>query len=135
MDKRISLITLGVKDLKKSVAFYRDVLGFKPSKYSMDEVAFFDLQGTWLGLFPAKELAKDAGVPAKGSGFRAVTLSHNLRSAAEVDRLFTHLKKHKTKIVKPAQKADWGGYSGYFVDPDGHLWELAHNPFFWPGPK
>ncbi len=135
MDNRISLITLAVKDVKKSAAFYQNVLGFKPSKYSMPVIAFFGLKGTWLALYGAKHLAQDAGVSAKGSGFRGVSVSHNLRSAKEVDKLFARLKRHRVKIVKPPQKAEWGGYSGYFADPDGHLWELAHNPFFWIGPK
>ncbi len=135
MDPRISLVTLGVKDLAASVAFYRDVVGFPLSKKSSGDVAFFELRGTWLALFPAAALAKDAGVPAEGSGFRGVTLSHNMRSRAAVDMLFRDLEKKGATVVKPPSKAEWGGHTGYFADPDGHLWEVAYNPHFWVGPK
>lgn len=134
MDPRISLVTLGVKDLKASASFYRDVLGLKPSKRSTADVMFFELRGSWLGLFSREALAKDAGVSAEGSGFRGVTLSHNLRSRASVDMLFSNLKKKGATIVKEPSKAEWGGYTGYFADPDGHLWEVAYNPQFWVGP-
>ncbi len=134
MEPRISLITLGVKDLKASVAFYRDVLGLPRSKKSSGDAAFFELKGTWLALFPASALAKDAGVYAEGSGFRSVTLSHNLRSRAAVDMLFRELEKKGATIVKAPSKAEWGGYTGYFADPDGHLWKVAYNPHFRVGP-
>lgn len=135
MHPRISLITLGVSDLAASVAFYRDALGLPLHAASNADVAFFELNGTWLGLFPTAELAKDAGVANDGTGFRGVTLSHNLATEAEVDALFAELASKKVVIVKPPTKADWGGYHGYFRDPDGHLWEVAHNPFMWVGPK
>ena len=133
MKPRISMITLGVQDLKKSIAFY-EKLGL-PRMDSPPEVAFFTLNGTWLGLYGREALAKDANVPANGSGFDGITLSHNLKTEAEVDAVMAEAKEAGANIVKPAQKADWGGYHGYFKDPDGHLWEIAYNPYFWVGPE
>lgn len=130
MKPKISLITLGVKDLKRSLEFYRDGLGFETHNYNPDEgVVFFKLEGTWLSLFPRDELAKDATVSSQGDGFRGITLAHNEPSEADVDRVFAEaLAAGATEIKKP-QKTTWGGYSGYFADPDGHLWEVAYNPF------
>jgi uncharacterized glyoxalase superfamily protein PhnB len=101
---------------------------------SPPEVAFFTLNGTWLGLFGWDSLAEDVHVPSEGSGFRGVTIAHNVTSDAEVDALLKQAEAAGAKIVKPGQKVFWGGYSGYFQDLDGHLWEVAHNPFFWIGP-
>lgn len=128
MKPKISLLTLGVSDLKKSTKFYQD-LGFPLDKNSNENVSFFSLQGTWLGLFPADELAKDATVDPKGSGFRAVTIAHNVGSPEEADKTLEHAVSCGAELVKQGQKVFWGGYSGYFRDPDGHLWEVAHNPF------
>lgn len=132
MNPRISMITLGVSDLQTSIAFY-EKLGF-PRLDSPPEVAFFTLNGTWLGLYGREALAGDATVPADGGGFGGFTLSHNLASEAEVDAVMDEAKAAGAAIVKPAQKADWGGYHGYFRDPDGHLWEIAYNPYVWIGP-
>jgi catechol 2,3-dioxygenase-like lactoylglutathione lyase family enzyme len=126
----MSLVTLGVKDLQKSIAFYRDGLGWKTEVKEGDGVAFFQLSGIILSLFPRQELAKDAGMPAEGSGFPGITLAHNVGSEAEVDEVLRVAVKAGAKLQKPAQKVYWGGYSGYFADPDGHLWEVAHNPFW-----
>ena len=134
MKPYISMITLGVKDLKKSIEFYEKGLGLPRMPFD-GEIAFFELNGTWLGLYPNDELAKDAEVPAEGSGFRGVTLSHNLESKEEVDKQLIEAEKVGATIIKPAQEVDWGGYSGYFADPDGHLWEVAWNPFAHVGPK
>jgi uncharacterized protein len=128
MKPKISLITLGVSDLKRATKFYQD-LGFTVEKNSNDNVTFFALEGTWLGLFPSAELAKDATVDSAGSGFRAVTIAHNVASPEEVDHTLKHAVSCGATLVKPGQKVFWGGYSGYFKDPDGHLWEVAHNPF------
>lgn len=134
MKPRISMITLGVDDIPRAVSFYRDGLGF-PQLESPPEVAFFTLNGSWLGLYGREALAEDALVPSAGSGFNSFALAHNLASEAEVDELMTHVVSVGAELVKPPQKVFWGGYSGYFKDPDGHLWELAYNPFEWIGPK
>ncbi len=129
MEPRLSLVTLGVSDLERSTRFYRDVLGL-PQIPTPPSVAFFELGRTWLSLFPREELAADAGVPAEGSGFPGFSLAHNVRSEAEVNRLLDHVASNGGRIVKPGKRADWGGYSGYFADPDGFLWEVAWNPQF-----
>ncbi|MCE9683703.1 VOC family protein [Halomonas alkalisoli] len=134
MKPRISMITLGVRDLAASIRFYEEGLGL-PRMESPPEVAFFTLNGTWLGLYGREALAEDAGVPAEGSGFAGIALAHNLASEAEVDELLEQVVAAGAKLVKPGQKVFWGGYSGYFSDPDGYLWEVAHNPFVWIGPK
>ncbi|PXX97368.1 VOC family protein [Halomonas sp. LBP4] len=134
MKPRISMITLGVSDLARSIRFYEEGLGW-PRMESPPEVAFFTLNGTWLALFGRESLAEDAGVPAEGSGFAGFSLAHNLGTEAEVDALMTEAVAAGATLVKPAGKVFWGGYSGYFADPDGYLWEVAHNPFVWIGPK
>ncbi len=130
MDPRISIITLGVSDLAHSVEFYRDGLGL-PLREGGDGIAFFETNGTWLALFPRDSLAADATVPAEGEGFPRFTLAHNVRSRDEVDALLAHAVAVGGKAVKPAADTSWGGYSGYFSDPDGFLWEVAWNPHFW----
>ncbi|MBW6391098.1 MULTISPECIES: VOC family protein [Halomonadaceae] len=134
MKPRISMITLGVRDLAASIRFYEQGLGL-PRMESPPEVAFFTLNGTWLGLYGREALAEDAGVSAEGSGFAGIALAHNLASEAEVDELLEQAVAAGATLVKPGQKVFWGGYSGYFADPDGYLWEVAHNPFAWVGPK
>lgn len=134
MKPRISMLTLGVRDLARSRRFYEEGLGF-PRMDSPPEVAFFTLNGTWLALYGREALAGDAGLAAEGSGFSGVALAHNVASPAEVDAVLEQAVAAGAKLVKPGQKAFWGGYSGYFADPDGYLWEVAHNPLFWPGPK
>jgi hypothetical protein len=134
MQPRISMIMLGVRDLVQSVRFYRDGLGF-PQRESPPEVAFFTLNGSWLGLYGHEALAADATVSPAGSGFRGVALAHNVHGAAEVDRVLAQAVDAGATLVKPGQKVYWGGYSGYFADPDGHLWEVAWNPLFWVGPQ
>lgn len=133
MQPRISMITLGVRDLARAVEFYEQGLGL-PRRDSPPEVAFFTLNGTWLGLFGREALAEDATVSADGHGFEGFALAHNLDSEAAVDTLMAQALSAGAKLVKKPQKVFWGGYSGYFADPDGHLWELAHNPLFWVGP-
>ena len=129
MEQRLTYITLGVSDLKAASIFYEKKLGWKRSKSSMGDIVFFTLNGFILALYPRHELAKDATVPAKGSGFKGVTFSHNLGSEKEVDKLVASLKKKGVKVVKPPQKVFWGGYSSYIADPDGNLWEIAYNPY------
>jgi len=127
------MITIGVRDLAASIRFYEQGLEL-PRIESSPGVAFFNLNGTWLSLYGWDSLAEDAMVPAAGSGFRGVTLAHNLASEEEVDRQMAQAVAAGATLVKPAQKVFWGGYSGYFADPDGHLWEIAYNPFTWIGP-
>jgi len=129
MEPRISFVTLGVRDLDKTVRFYEEGLGL-PRLKSPPTVALFELGRTWLALYPRHLLAADAGVPAEGAGFSGVALAHNVRSAPEVDRLLEEAADAGGRIVKAGHTADWGGYSGYFADPDGFLWEVAWNPRF-----
>ncbi len=133
MNPRMSMITLGVSDLERSIRFYRDGLGL-PQLESPPSVAFFPLNGTWLGLYGREALAEDVGISADGQGFRGVTIAHNLNSESAVDQLMAEAVAAGATLVKQPQKVFWGGYSGYFADPDGHLWEIAHNPFAWVGP-
>jgi len=130
MKPKISLITLGVGDFARALAFYRDGLGFEPHdhKPGQDHV-MFKLDGTWLCLYPRALLAEDATVPAEGSGFTGFTLAHNVVSREAVDTVFAHAVASGARPVKPPREVFWGGYSGYFADPDGFLWEVAHNPF------
>jgi uncharacterized glyoxalase superfamily protein PhnB len=134
MNPRISMITLAVGDLSAAIEFYEKGLGF-PRMESPPEVAFFTLNGTWLGLYGRDALAEDAQVSAEGKGFEGFTLSHNVASENEVDEVVGQAVAAGATMVKKPQKVFWGGYSGYFRDLDGHLWEVAHNPFFWIGPK
>ena len=134
MNPRISMITLGVRDLAAAINFYENGLGF-PRMESPPEVAFFTLNGTWLGLYGREALAEDAQVSATGNGFEGFTLAHNVASQKEVEEIMTQAVAAGATLVKKPQKVFWGGYSGYFQDLDGHLWEVAHNPFFWIGPS
>jgi uncharacterized protein len=131
MEPRLSFVTLGVSDLKTAAHFYEHVLRLPRVAMPPEaDIAFFELGSTWLGLYPRKLLAADAGVPEGGPGFGGITLAHNVRSAPEVDRLLEELAAGGARIVKPGTRAEWGGYSGYFADPDGYLWEVAWNPMF-----
>lgn len=134
MKPRISMITLGVAELAVSVNFYQVGLGF-PRMESPPEVAFFTLNGTWLGLYGRDALAEDASVSPDGSGFESFALAHNVESAAEVDEVLDQVVEAGGILVKKPERTSWGGYSGYFKDPDGHLWEVAYNPYFWVGPR
>jgi catechol 2,3-dioxygenase-like lactoylglutathione lyase family enzyme len=128
MEPRITLLTLGVRDLQRSLAFYRDGLGFSLSGMSGEDVAFFRTGGVVLALYPRPLLAEDAAVDEAGSGFRGITIAHNVREREEVDQVLEEVAQAGATIMKPAQDAFWGGRSGYFADPDGHLWEVAWNP-------
>ena len=127
MEPRISLITLGVADLERATRFYEACLCL-PRIKTPPSVTFFELGKTWLALWPRENLAADAGVSPQGSGFAGFSLAHNVRSPAEVDALLAHVAAFGAKVVKPAHATDWGGYAGYFADPDGFLWEVAWNP-------
>ncbi len=124
----LSLVTLGVSDLERAKKFYTD-LGWTPAPVPAEGVAFFELDGIMLSLFPRAELAKDAGVKNSKPGFSGISLAHNVGSEEDADKAFAHALECGAKLIKPMQKVFWGGYSGYFADPDGHLWEVAHNPF------
>lgn len=130
MKPKISIITLGVRDFARSLAFYREGLGFTTNHYTEgEEHVMFELEGSWLSLYPRGALAEDAAVPDDGAGFCGITLAHNVASAAEADAVFAHAVSAGAKPVKTPQAVFWGGYSGYFADPDGYLWEVAYNPF------
>ena len=126
----LSLVTLGVSDMARARRFY-EALGYKASSQSQDSVTFFDAGGVVLGLFGRAALAEDAKVADSAPGFAGVSLARNVRSEAEVDHALSGAVAAGAKLLKPGQKVFWGGYSGYFADPDGHLWEVAFNPF-WP---
>lgn len=138
MQPRITLVTLGVADLDRAVAFYRDGLGWPTqgivgTEFDNGAVAFFELdQGLKLALWPRRSLAADAGLPVQPPSATEFSLAHNVGSEAEVDALMAQAQRAGARIVKPAQKTFWGGHAGYFQDPDGHLWEVAFNPGFSP---
>jgi predicted lactoylglutathione lyase len=131
MKPKIGLITLGVQDVQRAKAFYLG-LGFTQHGEAKEDEQMIMLkaEGTWLGLYPWKLLAEDAQVPASDmNAFRGVTLAHLEPTKADVDRVIDEARALGAKVVKEAQDVFWGGYSGYFVDLDGHLWEVAMNPF------
>jgi catechol 2,3-dioxygenase-like lactoylglutathione lyase family enzyme len=129
MRQRISFITLGVADLARSRAFYA-ALGWRESSGSQAEIAFFNAGTVVFGLFQREALAEDANVPSAGSGFPGFTLAHNVDSESAVDRLLAEAVAAGATLRQPAGKVFWGGYRGYFADPDGFLWEVCWNPFF-----
>jgi len=130
MKQHLHIVTLGVRDLDRSRKFYTETLGWKPASASSDDVVFFQAGGVVLGLYPREKLAEDAQTFPEGSGFAGITLAYNARSEAEVNEIIRDLEAKGVKIAKQPQKVFWGGYSSYFVDPDGFYWEVAYNPFF-----
>jgi len=130
MKQHLHIVTLGVRDLDVSRKFYTESLGWKPSSASNEGITFIQAGGVVLALFPHEELAKDALVSAEGNGFSGFTLAHNVNSEKEVDDVIADLRSKDVIITKEPQKMFWGGYSSYFADPDGYLWEVAYNPFF-----
>ena len=136
MEQRISVITLGVIDLKRSRAFYA-ALGWSGATQSSVEIAMYNLHASAFALYQRNDLAADAEVPlSSGMGHHPpFTLAYNAASTKDVDKILSQAQLAGGKSIKPAQKASWGGYSGYFADPDGFLWEVAHNPFSPLGPK
>lgn len=130
MEPRLNIVTLGVRDHGRAVAFYRDGLGWPQSSASVGDFAIFKLAtGTALALYPRHLLAADANL-SDGGGFGGITLAHNVAEKNEVDLVLLQAVKAGGVLLKPAREAEWGGYSGYFADPDGHPWEVAWNPFF-----
>jgi uncharacterized protein len=132
MEPRISFVTLGVADLERAIRFYAGGLGL-PRLESPPDAAFFDFGHLRLALYPRQLLAADAGISAGGSGFPGFSLSHNVRSPEEVDRLLETAGSVGGRIIRPPRQASWGGYLGYFADPDGFLWEVVWNPRRLPG--
>ena len=129
MNQHLHLVTLGVRDFEKSTKFYKEILGWKPSSSSNEEITFFQAGGVVLSIYQREKLAEDALVDPEGSGFAGITLAYNAQSEAEVNEIISDLKSKGVKILKEPQKVFWGGYSSYFADPDGNCWEVAHNPF------
>ena len=129
MEQRLTIVTLGIEDLKTSTKFYEEIFGWKKMDSSNEDITFFQLNGMLLSLYPKDKLAEDAAVDPKGSGFKALTLAYNTRSQEEVDEIIADLEKKGVKIVKRPQKVFWGGYSSYIADPDNNLWEIAFNPY------
>ena len=130
MNRHLHLITLGVSDFEKSRKFYTDILGWKPTSTSNDNILFFQAGGVVMAIYPREKLAEDAMTSPEGSGFSGITLAYNAKSETEVDEIIGDLKAKGVKIVKEPQKVFWGGYSSYFSDPDDYRWEVAYNPFF-----
>jgi uncharacterized protein len=134
MDQRLSIVTLGVADLARARKFYCKGLGWKESSASQPAVSFIDAGGVVLGLFGRHALAEDACLadapPSPPGAFEGITLAHNVRSKQAVDKVLAEAVKAGAALLKPGQDVFWGGYSGYFADPDGHAWEVAWNPFF-----
>lgn len=128
MQPRVTFVTLGVADMARARQFY-ERLGFAASSTSTETVTFFDAGGIVLALFGRSALAEDAHVTDGTAGFPGVALAHNVRSDAEVDAVLAEAVAAGARLLKSGQRVFWGGYSGYFADPDGHLWEVAHNPF------
>jgi uncharacterized protein len=130
MNQHLHLVTLGVRDYEASKKFYTELLGWKPSSSSNEDVTFLQAGGVVLSIFQREKLAEDALVDPEGNGFAGFTLAYNAQSEAEVDEIITSLKAKGVKILKDPQKVFWGGYNSYFADPDGNCWEVAYNPFF-----
>ena len=128
MKPHITFIGLGFADLDRSIEFYENGLGF-PRKEGPEGIAFFQLDGIMLSLYPRDKMAEDITVSPEGSGFPGFTLAHNVGSADAVDATLEEAVTAGATLIKPGQKVFWGGYSGYFTDPDGHYWEVAFNPF------
>lgn len=129
LEPRISIVTLGVEDMERARGFY-ERLGWQAASSSNDSVTFFNMGGMILGLYGRDALAEDATVEFSPARFTGVSLAHNCASEDQVDAVMAFAEAAGAKIVKQPEKVFWGGYSGYFADPDGHLWEIAHNPFF-----
>ena len=128
MQPRLSILTLGVRDLDRSVAFYRDGLGLKLAAQSNELIAYFPLRGLWLALFPMELLAIDTRIPLRDFGRAPVVLAHHVEERALVDAMLAQAVAAGGRITKAALDTDWGGYAGFFADPDDHLWEIVWDP-------
>ncbi|GGE09386.1 glyoxalase [Polymorphobacter glacialis] len=128
MDQRISIVTLGTDDLPRAVAFW-EAMGWPRRAKAFDSIAMFQVGGMAFAIYPSDKLAKDCGMTDRGKGFGGFTVAQNVASKAEVDALLEKAVANGATLQKAAHTAFWGGYSGYFCDPDGHPWEVAYNPF------
>ncbi len=129
MKPKLAIITLGVSNMATAKKFYEQGMGLIPEKESSDTITFYDMNGVWLSLYPEDKLAEDVTISPEGNGFSGVTIAHNEPSKEEVRKVIGEARRAGARIVKEPQDVFWGGYSGYFEDPDGHLWEIAYNPF------
>ncbi|MGQ0713816.1 MAG: VOC family protein [Gemmatimonadaceae bacterium] len=127
MEQRLSLVTLGVSDMRRARRFYETGLGWTPG-FATDEVVFYETGGPIIGLFGRRDLAADARIEDDEGTFGGLSLAHNVRSREGVDAVLAEAERAGAAILKAAEDTPWGGYSGYFADPDGHLWEVAFNP-------
>jgi len=130
MEQRISLITLGVSDLTRSRRFYEQGLGWQVSSSSNEQIVFFQVGSLALALYSRTALAEDAHLANGGDGFGGITLAYNVRRREDVDTILAEVQAVGARLLKPAEEVYWGGYSGYFADPDGYPWEVAWNPFW-----
>ena len=130
MKQHLHLVTFGVKDFEAARKFYAEILGWKPSSSSGEDVTFFQAGGVVISISPREKLAEDAQIEPQGNGFAGFTLAYNAQSESEVNEIIGDLKSKGVEILKEPQKVFWGGYSSYFADPDGNCWEVAYNPFF-----
>jgi uncharacterized protein len=133
MDQRISIVTLGTDDLPRAVAFW-EAMGWPRKARKFDAIAMFQCGGMVLAIYPFDKLAEDCGMADRGPGFGGFTLAHNVGSKEEVDELLARAVDNGAVLQKAAHDSFWGGYSGYFRDPDGHPWEVVYNPYMLPGP-
>ncbi|MCR9288519.1 MAG: VOC family protein [Bacteroidetes bacterium] len=129
MEQRLSILTLGVSDLKTAEKFYIEVFGWEKSPMSQPTIIFLKMNGLLLSLYPLQKFKEEVNLDVKKEGFPTFTMAYNARSEAEVNILFEQFKERGAKILKMPEKVFWGGYSGYISDPDGYFWEIAFNPF------
>jgi len=127
--KRLNVVTLGVRNLDRSKQFFLELFDWKPKDENSDDIAFYDMGGWMVALYPWKLLAEDVTVSSAGRGFRGMTLAHNVATKPEVAEVLERAKSCGAKVIKEAQDVFWGGHSGYFQDLDGYYWEVAWNPF------
>lgn len=130
MKQSISFVTIAVNDFQKELSFYKDLLGWQPFNVVEETIAFFKVGSFVFSLCASKELSEDIGVELLSKPYLGFTLAQNVPSERAVDEIFESIRRANSTIVKEPTRASWGGYSGYFADPEGHLWEVAHNPQF-----
>lgn len=129
LEQRMNIVTIGVADLLKMTKFYEELFGWEKSDQSNENVSFFKLNGIFLSLYPREKLAEDSWVSSKGEGWSGFTMAYCTRSKDEVDQFVDKLQQQGVKVTKAPEAAFWGGYSSCIADPEGNIWEIAHNPF------